>query len=101
MDGYRNWKPVEDPEHIDHVTQGQITTGLELLMWKGVYPYEWMNDEEKLYTTTSLPSKECFHSELYNEDISDEEYDHPRKVWEHFECRTFEDCHNLYLKIDV
>ena len=60
-----------------------------------------MNDEEKLYTTTSLPSKECFHSELYNEDISDEEYDHPRKVWEHFECRTFEDYHNLYLKIDV
>ena len=60
MDDYRNWKPVVDPEHIDHVTQDRITTGLELLMRKGVYPYEWMNDEEKLYTTTSLPSKNVF-----------------------------------------
>ena len=49
-------------------------------MPKGVYPYEWMTDEEKLYTT--LPSKECFHSELYNEDIAIEEYKHAREVWE-------------------
>ena len=65
-----------------------------------MYPYKWMNDDEKLYTT-SLPSKECFHSELYNEDISDEEYEHTRKVWDHFECATYEEYHNLYLKIDV
>ena len=64
MDDYRNWPPVEDLTHIDEITQEQITTGLELLMRKGVYPYEWMNDDEKLYTT-SLPPKECFHSELY------------------------------------
>ena len=64
MDDYRNWPPVEDPTHIDEITQEQITTGLELLLWKGVYPYEWMNDDEKLYTT-SLPPKECFPSELY------------------------------------
>ena len=100
MDDYRNWALVEDPTHIDQITQEQITTGLELLMRKGVYPYEWMNDDEKLYTT-SLPPKECFHGELYNEDISDEEYDHGRKVWDHFECATFEDYHNLYLITDV
>ena len=100
MDNYRNWPPVEDPAHIDQITQEQITTGLDLLMQKGVYPYEWMNDDEKLYTT-SLPPKECFHSELYNEDISDEEYEHARKVWHHFECATFEDHHNLYLITDV
>ena len=40
MDDYRNWKGVEDPAHIDQMTQDQITTGLELLMRKGVYPYE-------------------------------------------------------------
>ena len=40
MDDYRNWAPVEDPAHIDEITQEQITSGLELLMRKGVYPYE-------------------------------------------------------------
>ena len=100
MDDYRNWPPVEDPTHIDEITQEQSTTGLESLMRKGVYPYEWMNDDEKLYTT-SLPPKDCFHSELYNEDISDEEYDHARKALDHFECATFEEYHNLYLITDV
>ena len=37
MDDYRNWPLVEDPEHIDQITQEQITTGLELLLRKGVY----------------------------------------------------------------
>ena len=100
MDDYRNWPPVEDPTHIDEITQEQITSGLDLLMRKGVFPYEWMNEDEKLYTT-SLPPKECFHSELYNEDISDEEYEHARKLWDHFECATFEEYHNLYLITDV
>ena len=100
MDDYRNWPPVEDSAHIDQITQDQITTGLQLLMWKGVYPYEWMNDDEKLHTT-SLPPKECFHSDLYYNDISDEEYAHARKVWDHFECETFEDYHNVYLLTDV
>ena len=100
MDDYRNWPPVEDPARIDQSTQEQITTGLEVVMRKGVYPYEWMNEDEKLYTT-SLPPKECFHSELYNEDISDEEYEHARKVWDHFECETFEDFHNINVITDV
>ena len=41
MDDYRNRKPIEDPESVDPVMQDRITTGLELLMRKGVYPYEW------------------------------------------------------------
>ena len=101
MDNYRHWKPVEDLAHIDQMTCYQIATGLELVKRKGVYPYEWMKDDEKLYTTTSLPSKECFHSELYNEDISNKEYKHAPKIWEHCECRTSDDYHNLYLKTDV
>ena len=44
---------------------------------------------------------EFFYSELYNEDISDEEYEHARKVWDHFERVTFEEYHNSYLVTDV
>ena len=91
---------VEDPEYFDPTTQDKMKTGLELLTRKGVYPYEWMDDEDKLYTT-SLPDTEAFHSELYNEDISDEEYAHALRVWDHFQCEAFEDYHNLYLTTDV
>ena len=100
MDDYRNWPPVDDPAHIDQITQEHITTEVEVLMRKGVYRYEWMNEDERIYTT-SLPPNECFHSELYNEHISDEEYEHARKVWDHFECATFEEYHNVYLITDV
>ena len=82
------------------MTQDQSITGLEFLLCKGVYPYKWMNDDKRLYTT-SLPSKDCFHSDLYTNDISDEEYEHAHKVWDHFEGTTFEDYQNLYLKTDV
>ena len=53
MDDYRNWRMVQDPEYIDPTTQEKIKTGLELLTRKDVYPYEWMDDEDKLPRTLS------------------------------------------------
>ena len=68
IDDFKHWRMVQDPEYIDPTTQEKIKTGLELLTRKGVYLYAWMDDEDKLYTT-SLPDKECFHGELYNDSI--------------------------------
>ncbi len=73
---------------------------LDLLKRKGVFPYDFMSDFSKL-SVRSLPSKEEFYNQLSDEHISDEDYDHARKVWESFGCKTMKDYHDLYLKTDV
>ena len=69
----------------------------ELLKQKGIYPYDWMDDMEKL-KETCLPLKTAFDSLLRNERCSDEDYIRAIRVWERFECQTFKDYHELYLK---
>ena len=71
-----------------------------LVLRKGVYPYEYMNAFER-FNKTSLPQKEAFYSTLTDSDISDEDYEHAKKVWKAFECETLGDYHDLYLKTDV
>ena len=44
-----------------------------LLLRKGVFPYEYMDDWEK-FNETSLPEKENFYSHLNIEDITDADY---------------------------
>ena len=61
---------------------------LSLVKRKGVYPYEYMNTLERL-KETKLPPKEAFYSKLNNEDISDEDYAHAKKVWRMFKDGTF------------
>ena len=73
---------------------------LSLLVRKGVYPYEYMDSPKKL-KETELPPKEAFHYRLNDEGISDEDYEHTRKVWETFEIKNLEDYHNLFNRVDV
>ena len=73
---------------------------LELLTRKGVYPYEYTDSQEKL-EETELPPKEAFYSRLNGVGISDEDYEHAKKVWETFEMESLKDYHNLYNRVDV
>ena len=73
---------------------------LELLKCKGVYPYDYVDQLNKL-SETQLPPKETFCSKLNDEHISDEDYEHAQKVWEAFDCKTLKDYHDVYLKSDV
>ena len=73
---------------------------VDLLTRKGVYPYDYVSSLEKLLETR-LPPKEEFYSQLYDEDISDEDYQHAINVWNTFDCTTIRDNHDLYLKSDV
>ncbi|KAK3726360.1 hypothetical protein QZH41_006067 [Actinostola sp. cb2023] len=73
---------------------------LDLLLRKGVYPYDYMNCLSKL-DETALPKKEEFFSKLNDVDISDEDYQHAQNVWKVFEMNTMRDYHNLYLLSDV
>ena len=52
-----------------------------LLLRKGVYPYEYMASWER-FNETSLSDKKYFYSELYFEDITNEDYTHAQKVLE-------------------
>ena len=73
---------------------------LDLIKRKGVYPYEYMDSIER-FKETRLPPKESFYSSLYGEHISNEDYEHAKKVWDVFEMKSLEDYHELYNKTDT
>ena len=73
---------------------------LDLLLRKGVYPYDYMDSLQKL-DETQLPPKEAFYSTLSGEGISDEDYEHAQKVWKEFGMKTIRDYHDLYNQSDV
>ena len=54
-----------------------------MLLRKGVYSYEDMDNWEK-FDQTTVPPKEDFYSKLYLEGISDADYANTQKVWEVF-----------------
>lgn len=68
---------------------------------KGIFPYEWFDNVEKL-RTTSLPSIEHWDSKLTRSYLKDESaLDDARETWDYFGMRTFKDWHDHYLRIDV
>ena len=71
-----------------------------LLTRKGCYPYNYVSSIDILQET-KLPSKDLFYSNLDDEHISDEDYQHAINVWDSFNCKTLKDYHELYLKSDV
>lgn len=73
---------------------------LELVTRKGVYPYEYTNSWNKLLEN-KLPTKEDFYSSLKEAHISDADYEHAKKIWDHFKCKTLGEYSDLYLKVDV
>ena len=73
---------------------------LALMKVKGVYPYDYMDSEEK-FSEKQLPQKGDFYSLLADEDISDEEYEHAQRVWDTFGIENMGQYHDLYLKSDV
>ena len=65
-----------------------------------MFPYDYFDRIDKL-NETQLPPKEEFKSILNNQDISDEDYEHAKKVWKTFGMKTMRDYHDLYLKTDA
>ena len=87
------------PKELLRITS-KIVKEQELLFKKGVYPYEYIDSFER-FNEKSLPEKEKFYSKLNGKEITEEEYEHAKKVWEKYECKTIGDYHDLYLKTDV
>ena len=70
-----------------------------LLLRKGVYPYEYMDESEK-FNETTVPEKEEFRSNLNIEDITDADYMHAKTVRKDFEIKNLREYHDLHLKRD-
>ena len=72
---------------------------LDLMIRKGVYPYDYMDSFEKF--KSQLPTKEEFYSILNNKHISDEDYKHAQDVWNTFSLKNMGEYHDLYLQSDI
>ena len=98
-----------DFKHTSKYFQGEK---LDLMLRKGVYPYEYMTGVEKLWER-ELPSKEKFASMLNSgiilylegmiesKHISDEDYEHVQKVYTVFECKNLANLTKVYCNSDV
>ena len=73
-----------DKEQFTNLNSMYKGEQLELLKRKGVYPYEYVDNLDRL-SEPQLPPKEAFYSKLSDEHISDEDYEHAQKVWEAFD----------------
>ena len=72
----------------------------ELLIRKGIYPYEYMDNWDR-FEETSLPRIEKFYSNLNMSGVSDSDYEHACRVWQEFRIRNMGEYHDLYLRTDV
>lgn len=68
--------------------------------FKGFFPYEYLDSMDRFQETT-LPPFEKWFSTLKDEGISEEQQQHVMKIWNTFNCKTFKDYHDIYLKMDV
>ena len=72
----------------------------KLLIRKGIYPYEYMDDWDK-FRETILPPKEAFYSKLTMAVVTEEDYEHANRVWVEFGINNLGEYHDLYLKTDI
>ena len=88
--------PRESLKYTSQIFEGQE---LDLMVRKGVYPYDYMDSFSKF--KEKLPMKEEFYSILNDEHISDEDYEHAQDVWNTFSLKNMGEYHDLYLASDV
>ena len=59
----------------------------KLLTKKGIYPYDYFDNEDK-YDKLQLPKKQKFFNRLDNKNISNEDYKHAISVLKTFKCKN-------------
>ena len=91
-------KEMDEGYDIPSVATGERGHHSDLLLRKGIYPYDYMDRFERLQET-QLPPKEAFRSTLTGEHISEEDYTHAQRVWGVFGCKTMREYHDLYLEL--
>ena len=81
------------------LTKGNIKKFV-LLLKKGAYPYEYMNDWN-IFNETELPAIDKFYSKLNLKNISKEDHRHAKNVWNTFNIKNMGEYHDLYVLRDT
>ena len=87
-DAFKNLNKYFTPEQV------------KLLKQKGFFPYDYMDDIEKLKDTKPPPQK-AFYSKLTGKGINNYNYNHVLNVWKTWKMKTLKDYLELYNECDV
>ena len=71
-----------------------------MLLRKGVYLYEYIDESEK-FDETLISNKEAFYSKLNKEVITDKDYAHAQKVCKVLEIKNLGEYHDLYVQCNT
>ena len=71
-----------------------------MLLRKGVYPYEYI-DEWNKFNEKIIPNKESFYSNLTLEDITKTDYAHANNVFKKFNINNLGEYHDPYVSSDT
>ncbi len=93
-----NDKKILTIKHLKHFNINE--SNIHLIMKKGVFPYSWFDDKNKL-NNTELPEKKYFYDDLIEENISDDKYNHALNVWKSLNIKTFKEYHDIYMMTDT
>ena len=91
-------KTIIDEYH--KVKMEVVTTTTKKQKLKGIFPYDYV-DSFKKYDEKELPDFRNFKNKMKNEDISEEEKEQVKKVWNSIPDCTIGAYSDLYLKTDV
>ena len=67
-----------------------------MLLWKGLSPYEYIDDWEKFIELSLLKNEDCYRH-LSMEDITDADYKHGKRVCRDFKITNLGEFHDLYV----
>ena len=95
---YQN-DPYQPPTPTPNQQQ-QIEKDLALMTLKVVYPYKSM-DSFEWFQELQLATKDAFYRSVIEEDISEIDYTHAQRVFNHFNMTDLGDYHNFYVLTDV
>ena len=87
-DAFKNLNKYFTPEQV------------KLLKQKGFFPYDYMDDIEKLKDTKPPPQK-AFYSKLTGKGINNYNYNHVLNVWKTWKMKNLKDYLELYNECDV
>jgi hypothetical protein len=72
-----------------------------LMLSKGIFPYDFVTSIEQLHDCTRLPDKKLFYNSLIEEEISTLDYEKAETVFEVFKHKNMIDYMEFYCELDV